>query len=166
MNAESFKKLYLPYMPKLYHIAYNYLGNSADAEDMVQDAYLKLWDKREDLVNADNTEAFCVTIIKNMCLDALRSDKYRQLKNTDTVEHLPECSNENEAEVNEQANMVKQLIGRLPDIQRKIVILRDIDGYSFEEIGAILSLNLINVRVQLSRARKKIREQLIEWENG
>ena len=76
MDAESFKKEFLPYHRKLYCIAYRLLENAADAEDLVQEAYLKLWDKREGLAIISNPEAFSVTLVKNMCFDLLRSGKY------------------------------------------------------------------------------------------
>ena len=74
MDAESFKKEFLPFHRKLYHIAFRLLENEADAEDLVQEAYLKLWDKRDGLAIISNPEAFSVTLIKNMCFDMLRSE--------------------------------------------------------------------------------------------
>ena len=73
MDTESFKREFLPYHRKLYCIAYRLLENAADAEDLVQEAYLKLWDKREGLAIISNPEAFSVTLVKNMCFDLLRS---------------------------------------------------------------------------------------------
>mgnify|MGYP001233609388 FL=1 len=76
MDTESFKREFLPYHRKLYCVAYRLLENAADAEDLVQEAYLKLWDKREGLSVISNPEAFSVTLVKNMCFDLLRSGKY------------------------------------------------------------------------------------------
>lgn len=73
MDTESFKREFLPYHRKLYCVAYRLLENAADAEDLVQEAYLKLWDKREGLSVISNPEAFSVTLVKNMCFDLLRS---------------------------------------------------------------------------------------------
>ena len=72
MDTESFKREFLPYHRKLYCVAYRLLENAADAEDLVQEAYLKLWDKREGLSVISNPEAFSVTLVKNMCFDLLR----------------------------------------------------------------------------------------------
>lgn len=69
MDTESFKREFLPYHRKLYCVAYRLLENAADAEDLVQEAYLKLWDKREGLSVISNPEAFSVTLVKNMCFD-------------------------------------------------------------------------------------------------
>lgn len=73
MDAENFKRKFLPFHPKLFRIAYALVENKADAEDILQDAYFKLWNKRDDLPGIDNPEAFCVTLVKNLCLDFLRS---------------------------------------------------------------------------------------------
>ena len=72
MDAESFKNLFLPYHRKLYRVAFRLLEDVADAEDVVQEAYLKLWDKRDGLAVISNPEAFCVALVKNMCFDLLR----------------------------------------------------------------------------------------------
>ena len=74
MNAECFKQQFLPYHEKLYRIAFRLLGNREDAEDMLQEAYLKLWNKREGLASISNTEAYAVGVLKNVCFDFLRSN--------------------------------------------------------------------------------------------
>ncbi len=76
MDTEIFKRKFLPYYKKLYYIAYRLLENEADAQDIVQEAYLKMWNKREGLTMISNPEAFSVTLVKNMCFDLLRSGKY------------------------------------------------------------------------------------------
>ena len=72
MDAAEFKQQFLPYHRKLYRVAFRLTGNPQDAEDMVQEAYLKLWNKRDELADVLNTEAYCVTLIKNLCYDVLR----------------------------------------------------------------------------------------------
>jgi RNA polymerase sigma-70 factor (ECF subfamily) len=158
MDVECFKKKYLPYASKLYCVAYQLLENQADAEDMVQELYLKLWDKRSNLSIVNNAEAFSVTLIKNMCLDTLRSNKYCLTKQTEDLCEAGGQTDEQDATIHEDVYLVKQLIKQLPESQRRIIKLRDIDGYSFQEIEKVTSLNATNVRVLLSRARKKIRE--------
>ena len=72
MDANDFKRLFLPYHRKLYRVAFRLLGNVQDAEDMVQEAYLKLWKRREELPsNIESWEAYCITLTKNLCYDAL-----------------------------------------------------------------------------------------------
>ena len=69
MDAAEFKQQFLPCHQKLYRTAYRLMGNSRDAEDMVQEAYLKLWNKRNELTEILNPEAYCVVFIKNLCYD-------------------------------------------------------------------------------------------------
>lgn len=162
MDAESFKREFLPFHRKLYHIAYKLLENESDAEDIVQEAYLKLWNKRDGLPAISNPEAFCVTLLKNMCFDVLRSGKssfYRHsIELCDTYE-TPVYEDNDAAD---QCMLIKKIISGLPEQQQKIVILRDIKECTYEEIENLTGLNSINIRVLLSRARKKIREKFIK----
>jgi len=72
MDATEFKQQFLPYHRKLYRTAFRLTENPQEAEDMVQEAYLKLWNKRNELTGVLNTEAYCVTLVKNLCYDTLR----------------------------------------------------------------------------------------------
>ena len=165
MDAESFKKEFLPYHRKLYCIAYRLLENAADAEDLVQEAYLKLWDKREGLAIISNPEAFSVTLVKNMCFDLLRSGKYTLSRQSVELAEVHNMSQADNFEVRDEAQQVRHIIARLPVQQQKIVTLRDVRGCSYEEIEQVTGLNATNVRVLLSRARKKIREEFNKWSN-
>lgn len=157
--------MFLPYHRKLYRVAYRLLENSADAEDIVQEAYLKLWDKREGLTVISNPEAFSVTLVKNMCFDLLRSGKYILSRQTVELSAVQDISQSDNLEVREGARQVKDIIAHLPEQQQRIINMRDIKGCSYEEIEQVTGLNSINVRVLLSRARKKIREEFNKWNN-
>ncbi|NDV57106.1 RNA polymerase sigma factor [Bacteroides sp. 519] len=159
MDAETFKRTFLPFHRKLYFVAYRLLENEADAEDLVQEAYLKMWNKRDGLTIISNPEAFTIRLVKNMCYDILRSGK--SILNRQTVElgEVNEITNSDTLESRDEVRIVKNIIAELPDKQQKIVILRDIKECSYEEIEQITGLSSVNVRVLLSRARKKIREE-------
>ncbi|ADV43709.1 RNA polymerase sigma factor [Bacteroides helcogenes] len=165
MDVESFKKEFLPYHHKLYCIACKLLENTADAEDLVQEAYLKLWDKREGLTVISNPEAFSVTLVKNMCFDLLRSGKYTLSKQVVELKEVHDVSSTDNLEARDEVRQVKNIISHLPEQQRCIVTLRDVKGCSYEEIEQITGLNATNVRVLLSRARKRIREEFNKWNN-
>lgn len=165
MDAESFKREFLPYHRKLYGVAYRLLENTEDAEDVVQEAYLKLWDKREGLAIISNAEAFCVTLVKNMCFDLLRSGKYVLSRQGVELSEVCEATPADNLELRDEAKQVRQIIARLPLQQQRVVTLRDVKGCSFEEIERLTGLNATNVRVLLSRARKKIREEFNKWNN-
>lgn len=161
-DVEDFKRKFFRYHPKLYRIAYVLVENRADAEDILQEAYFKLWNKRNELPAIDNPEAFCVTLVKNLCLDFLRSP--RANRREEEIEGLftlaTDSSPEKELETKDQVRQIRQLIDRLPQNQRQVIRLRGIDDCSMDEIEQITGLSAVNIRVLLSRARKAIREQL------
>lgn len=161
MDAESFKRQYLSFHPKLYRIAFALVENKADAEDILQEAYCKLWTKRDELTEILNPEAFCVTLIKNLCLDFLRSP--RSNRHEEKMEEVlilaTDSSPDKELESRDKVQQIRQLINRLPENQKQVIRLRGLDDCSLEEIEQITGLNAVNVRVLLSRARKIIREQ-------
>ncbi|MCD8031399.1 MAG: sigma-70 family RNA polymerase sigma factor [Bacteroides sp.] len=159
MDAEIFKRKFLPYHKRLYYIAYRLLENEADAQDIVQEAYLKMWNKREGLTMISNPEAFSVTLVRNICFDLLRSGKYLLQRQCVELAAIHEQPQSDRSEEKEQARMIRQLIATLPEQQQQIITLRDIRECSYEEIEKITGLSAVNIRVILSRARKKIREQ-------
>ena len=167
MDATDFKRKFLPYHRKLYRVAFQLTGNAQDAEDMVQEAYLKLWKRRDELPpDIGSIEAYCVTLTKNLCYDALRLSHIEE--DDRPPEELPIAEHSDvmhEVERRDEANQVMRLIGGLPDQQRQVILMRDVDDRPFEEIEQETGLSAVNIRVLLSRARKKIREQFKEIMN-
>jgi RNA polymerase sigma-70 factor (ECF subfamily) len=161
VNAELFKQRFWGFHPKLYRIAFVLIGNEADAEDVLQELYTKLWSKRDTLDEVDNPEAFAVTLLKHMCIDFLRSPRGRQqehvpietvtLPNADNTEHLLETADE--------LLRVRQLIETLPEAQRTVLKLRSVSDCSTEEIAALTGYSETNVRTLLLRARRSIKEK-------
>jgi RNA polymerase sigma-70 factor (ECF subfamily) len=161
MDAETFKKVFLPYHQKLYRIAYRIVQDAANAEDIVQETFIKLWNKRGDMQDIENTEAFSIIILRNTCLDFLRKTKNDYHANYDA--DIPETTSlAKQIEVQDEAEQVKKLINKLPEQQRQVMIMKHWDGYSDEEIEQITGISPGNIRVILSRARKTIREQFIK----
>lgn len=167
MDANDFKRKFLPYHRKLYRAAFHLMGNVQDAEDMVQEAYLKLWKRRDELpTDIANLGAYCVTIVKNVCRDALRLSQLEE--DGRPPEELPIAGSTNlahEVEIKDEARQVMILIGQLPEQQQQIMRMRDVEDRPYEEIEQATGLNSVNIRVLLSRARKKIREQFLEIRN-
>jgi RNA polymerase sigma-70 factor (ECF subfamily) len=162
MNAEEFKRIYYPFHPKLYRIACALLNSAADAEDILQDAYYKLWNRRTELNDILQPEAFCVRLIKNLCVDFLRAPENRTDDEsaafiTMTTETTPEI----ELESKEKIRQIEALIEQLPDKQRIVIQMRGCGDCSFEEIEAATGESAANVRVLLSRARKTLKSMLI-----
>lgn len=155
--------MFLPCHSKLYGVAYRLLENAEDAEDLIQEAYLKLWSKRNELTVISNPEAFAVTLVKNMCYDLLRSGKYISSRQNVPLSEEQNALPAENPEVKEDVQVVKDIVARLPLQQRQIITLRDVKGCSYEEVERLTGLNSVNVRVLLSRARKKIREEFNKW---
>lgn len=165
MDVESFKRLFLPLHPKLFRIAYALVENKSDAEDILQDAYYKLWSRRNELADVRKPEAFCVTLVKNLCLDFLRSPRAGRHDEdvTEAVTLSTDSSPDKELEMQDKVEQVRHLINRLPENQRQVLRLRGIEDCSIDEIEQITGLSAVNIRVLLSRARKIIREQFEKY---
>ena len=162
MTAEDFKQIYFSFHPKLYRIAFSILNNAEDAEDIIQDAYCKLWDKREKLIDIQNPEAFCVTSVKNLCMDYMRSS--RVFLKDSIIEDLDFADGNTtiieDLENRETIVKIKSIMHALPKKQKNILHLRGFAGCSLEEIETITGESAVNIRVLLSRARKTIRTKL------
>ena len=161
MPASLFKQLLLPLYPRLQRVALRLLGNAEDAEDMVQEVYMKLWSKRDALPDVQDVEAYCVTLTKNMCIDRLRMAEVEK-EDVDEVPTMLAATDDVEAQVERRdaVEQVKQIIETLPEHQQQVITLRDMEDCSFEEIAEQTGLTAVNIRMLLSRARKTIRERL------
>ena len=161
MNAEEFKSIYYPFHPKLYRIAFALLNNADDAEDILQDTYYKLWSRRAELTNILQPEAFCVRLLKNLCLDFLRKPRNRSDNEpAELMQITTETTPEDELESKEKIEQIEALIERLPEKQRIVIRMRGSGDCSFEEIEAATGESAENVRVLLSRARKSLKKML------
>lgn len=162
-DTERFKQQFLPLHPRLYRIAYALTENSRDAEDILQEAYCKLWMRRKELLHIRNAEAFCVTMVKNLCLDFLHSARHtHEATSPDKVSLTDNRSPETETIEQDEVSLVKRLIDRLPAAQRQVLRLHSIDGCSQEEIEQLTGFGAAKIRVLLFRARKRLREQYIK----
>ena len=161
MDANDFKRRFLPYHQKLYRVAFRLMGNAQDAEDMVQETYLKLWKRREELPpDIGNIEAYCVTLTKNLCYDALRAAHIEEEERTPEELNIAQDSDLfREVAARDEVNQVKRIIETLPKQQRQVIMMRDVNACSMQEIEQATGLSAVNIRVLLSRTRKKIREQ-------
>jgi RNA polymerase sigma-70 factor (ECF subfamily) len=164
MDAAEFKTLVLPMSRKLLHFAFHLLRDSGEAEDAVQEAVLKLWKIRDSLENYNSVEAFAMKITRNWCLDRLKAKKpvYIEAYHSGYDRQTEENNPLNQMEQNDKLNLLYNLMNKLPEQQRQIIQLRDIEGLEFDQISEIMDMNLNALRVNLSRARNRIREELIK----
>jgi RNA polymerase sigma-70 factor (ECF subfamily) len=161
MTAENFKQHYFSLHPKLYRIACAIIKNAEDAEDIVQDAYCKLWNDRKKLAGVLKPEAYCVTLVKHLCLDFLHSPKVLHNENIMDYEFKNETESVEKEIINrETVKQIKQLIKNLPEKQQRVLHLRCFGECTLEEIETITGESPVNVRVLLSRARNTLRTKL------
>ncbi len=164
MNVEVFESRVLPSKNKLFRFAFRLLGSSEEAKDVVQDVLIKVWNGREQMAEVQNMEAWCMRITKNLSLDRIRS---RNRRATDSIEEVLEIRHETlspheKAEIHEHMQQIDTMIAALPEKQRQVIHLRDIEGYSYNEICEILELDMNQVKVNLFRARSAVREKLVK----
>ncbi len=166
MLARDFKTDVLPISSKLLRFALQLLQNEEEAKDILQDVFLKLWQKRDELGKVENLEAFAIRMIRNRCLDLIRSRRTISLELVKKNKHVEENFSEtNYLENAELAGLVKRIIAELPDLQRTVIHLRDIEQLEYEEIAEVTELNVNAIRVNLSRARKKVRDEILKIQN-
>jgi RNA polymerase sigma factor (sigma-70 family) len=165
MNQSDFLKVVLPFKDKVFRLSKRLLTSTEEAEDATQELLFKLWKNRDKIASYRNTEAFAMTMTKNYCYDRLKSKQASNLTLIHSNYKEKETSLENKLEYIDSVDRVHLLIDDLPDQQKLIIQLRDIEQYDFEEICEMVNMKPIAVRVSLSRARKTIREQLTKQHN-
>jgi len=158
MTTEDFKTALLPLKNKLFRFALHLLSNRQEAEDVVQDVYLKLWEMRDELFRYNSTEALMMTIIRNKSLDKLKSKKNKTLSLNTNINVLSGGDPLEQSGQKDMVSQVKKIINRLPEQQKTVILLRDIEGMELNEIAEITGFQMNYIRVNLSRARKKVRE--------
>ena len=158
MDLHQFEIKILPLKNNIYRLAKALLGNATYAEDAVQDIYLKLWAQRDQIEKAENVRAFCLQLARNHCLDQLRILKRNDFQEITDDNFSSERSPYEQVEQQDLVERVKQLIAVLPEQQRTVIHLRDVEDLEFDEIAQITGLTENAIKVNLSRARQRIRE--------
>ena len=158
MDIRTFKIQVLPVREKVYRLSLKMLRCDADAEDTAQEVMLKLWTMRDRLADCRSVEAMAVHIAKNICINRLRARKHLSDDAFETMQE-PAPTPDQQLEAADSMATVACIIDRLPETQRMIIRLRDIEGYQPAEIAGILGCEESAVRVNLSRARKKVKEE-------
>ncbi len=157
MENISFRTTVLPLSDRLYRLALRITMNKAEAEDVVQDTLLKVWECREDWNQINNLEAFAIATCRNRALD-LAKRAGRDTENLDEMAHFSSQTPHEQLEAREEISLVRRLMDSLPEVQRTIMLLRDIEGKTYQEIAQTLDISETQVKVYLHRARTKIKE--------
>lgn len=162
MNQKEFVDLITPFKDKIFRVSRRLLVSIEEAEDATQEVLVKLWNKKESLSSYSSVEALAMTITKNYCLDQLKSKRAGNLKIVHNNFTDREAGLQQKIEDVDSLSWVEKIIDQLPEQQKLIVQMRDIEQYEFEDIAKILEMNETAIRVALSRARKTIREFMLK----
>ncbi len=169
MTPQEFKIELLPLKNKLFGFALRLLNNRQEAEDVVQEVYLKVWEMKGGFDKYKNKKAVLMTMTRNRCLDILKSKKHNDLSlNTNYNAE----SGDDVHKMTEQKDMVRQLskiMNMLPEQQKTVLQLRDVEGMEYDEIVEITGFEMNYIRVNISRGRKKVKElmqKIVSYEMG
>ncbi|HYC86091.1 MAG TPA: RNA polymerase sigma factor [Chryseosolibacter sp.] len=164
MNIEAFQTKVLPSKNKLFRFALKFLGNEEEAKDVVQEVFIRVWNGREQMAQVQNWEAWCMRITRNLSLDRIRSLSRKQTQNIEESFDVRQesLSPHESTEIGESMQRIKEFISSLPEKQRQVIHLRDVEGYSYNEICEILELDMNQVKVNLFRARNSVREKFMK----
>lgn len=169
MTKQDFKLKVFSLSERLFPMVARLLGSTSNAEDAIQEIMIKLWGKRKKIENHPNIKGFVFLTARNYCIDLLRkktlilndsTSELRVLKSTNEVEDL---------EWEELNSIILKILEQLPQQQKEVFLMRDVDGYEFTEIAIAMSIKIEHVRVLLSRARKQIGialEKKYDYERG
>ncbi|WP_319270848.1 sigma-70 family RNA polymerase sigma factor [uncultured Draconibacterium sp.] len=160
MTTEEFKNKVIPFSVKLYPMLFRILKNEEETRDALQELMLRLWNKKEELDKCTNQSAYIITAAKNYSFDLLKK------KRPETIDEKQEYKLLNlevegaDSDTIERYQRVRQVINDLPEKYKTVIQLRDIDGFSFDEIKEMTGYEVANLRVILSRARQKVKETI------
>ena len=162
MTQSEFLNVVMPFKDKLYRLAKRLLVSSEEAEDATQEILMKLWAKNNKIASYKNVEAFAMTMTKNFCLDRLKSKQSSNLKLVHSNYTDDSASLQKSVEVKDSLSWVERIMEDLPEQQKMVLQLRDVEQYEFDEIAELLGMKPTAIRVALSRARKTVREKLLQ----
>ena len=160
MTQTEFLNIVMPFKDKVFRLAKRLLISTEEAEDATQEVLLKLWNNKANIQDYKNVEAFSITMTKNFCFDKLKSKQAQNLKIVHSNYEDGNTALQKQIELNDSVNWVAKIIEGLPEQQKLVIQLRDIEAYELDEIAKMLDMNNTAVRANLSRARKTIREKL------
>lgn len=165
MQELSFRNDILPLKDKLFRLALRITFDRAEAEDVVQETLIRVWNKRDEWSQFGSIDAYCLTVARNLAIDRSERKDSRTVELTLEMEQASDASSPYEKLVNkERMTLIHRLMNKLPEKQRLIMLLRDVEGKSYKEIAAVLNLTEEQVKVNLFRARQKVKQTFIDIE--
>lgn len=162
MELNEFKSSVLPLRNRLYRLALRILGREEEARDIVQESMIRMWNYREKLKEYKSVEAFAVVVTRNLCLDRIKSSGFHHHPVPDFLEDQQSQNPYQKMETSDIVKKVYQVMEQLPEQQKTIMHLRDVEEMEYDEIAQVMDMNVNAIRVNLSRARKYVRETILK----
>lgn len=169
MNSSEFRRKLFSISKDLYPMVARMIGDHARTEDAIQEIMLKLWEKRNQIAKHPNMKGLVFLTARNYCIDLLRKKKMEVGSDSLKFEVFKSEDSLKQLEYEELNTVIRKIINDLPDQQKEVLMMRDLDGYEFTEIAAAMELKIEHVRVLLSRARKHVSlklETIYGYERG
>jgi RNA polymerase sigma-70 factor (ECF subfamily) len=168
MKKISFRTDVLPLKNELFRLALRITLNREDAEDVVQETMIRVWNRRDQWEQIESIEAFCTTICRNLALDKTKraSNQDASLDNEghDAPDHSYSANPEEQAVQRDRVERVRRLMDMLPEKQRTCMQLRDVEGKSYKEIATVMDISEQQVKVNIFRARQTIKQEYLKQE--
>lgn len=167
MKKVSFRNDVLPLKNELFRLALRITLNRVEAEDIVQDTLIKVWDRRLEWESIDSIEAFSLTVCRNLSLDRLRKKENSNdsLEDVNIAEPVASSNPQDRMIQEDRVSLVRQIIDSLPEKQRSCMQLRDFEGKSYKEIAQVLDITEEQVKVNIFRARQMVKQKYLKLDN-
>ncbi|MBW4711457.1 RNA polymerase sigma factor [Prevotella histicola] len=167
MKKVSFRNDVLPLKNELFRLALRITLNRVEAEDIVQDTLIKVWDRRFEWESIDSIEAFSLTVCRNLSLDRLRKKENNNdsLEDVNIAEPVASSNPQDRMIQEDRVSLVRQIIDSLPEKQRSCMQLRDFEGKSYKEIAQVLDITEEQVKVNIFRARQMVKQKYLKLDN-
>ena len=167
MKKVSFRNDVLPLKNELFRLALRITLNRVEAEDIVQDTLIKVWDRRFEWESIDSIEAFSLTVCRNLSLDRLRKKENSNdsLEDVNIAEPVASSNPQDRMIQEDRLSLVRQIIDSLPEKQRSCMQLRDFEGKSYKEIAQVLGITEEQVKVNIFRARQMVKQKYLKLDN-
>lgn len=156
----DFSNIWIPLADRFYRVAYYLLESEEDAEDAVQELYLKLWAARSGLSGVQNPSAYGISMLKNICIDRIRKRMVRKAEPLDKVPHPEDAHTESRTDIKDTLRYLLQEMEKLPDKQRVVLRMRAVEGLEYEDIARRTGLSEVYIRVLVTMARKTLRSRI------
>lgn len=156
----DFNTIWIPLADRFYRVAYYLLESEEDAEDAVQELYLKLWAARSGLSGVQNPSAYGISMLKNICIDRIRKRMVRKAEPLEKVPHPEDMDQESRTDMKDTLRYLLLEMEKLPQKQRTVLRMKAVEGLKYEDIARRTGLSEVYIRVLVTMARKTLKSKV------